>query len=64
MDQMRNIRAQQEQLAKMHYELGAATCNDTKKSQENMQLLTQKLEQLSLSLSQLSNSTNPTNNDI
>lgn len=64
MDQMRNIRSQQEQLAKLHYDLGANVSNDNKKSQENMQLLTQKLEQLSFSLSQLSNSTNPMNNEI
>lgn len=60
MEQMTNIREQQERLAKLHFDLGANsldpfTINETQ-SQENMSQLVQKLEQLSVSIEKLQSS--------
>uniref|UniRef100_A0A0K8TQ10 Hipothetical protein n=1 Tax=Tabanus bromius TaxID=304241 RepID=A0A0K8TQ10_TABBR len=61
MEQMTNIREQQESLAKLHFELAIAeedsleSGNDANaaKAQENMMQLVQRLEQLSVSIEQL-----------
>ncbi|KAK9712387.1 Coiled-coil domain-containing protein 28 [Popillia japonica] len=63
MEQMTNIREQQEKLAKLHFDLGAAnepslTDENIQKSQNTMSQLIQRLEQLSVSIEGLH-----TNND-
>lgn len=63
MDQMTNIREQQEKLAKLHFDLGAAldpSLNDDslRRSQTTMSQLIQRLEQLSVSIEGLHNNTN------
>lgn len=60
MEQMTNIRQQQEKLAKLHFDLGAATVpslnNDSiHRSQNTMGQLIQRLEQLSISIEGLHN---------
>lgn len=64
MEQMTNIREQQEKLAKLHFDLGGAatvpslTDESLKTSQNTMSQLIQRLEQLSVSIEALhSNST-------
>lgn len=63
MEQMTNIREQQEKLAKLHFDLGAATVpslNDENllRSQNTMTQLIQRLEQLSVSIEGLHSNTN------
>ncbi|KYB27540.1 Coiled-coil domain-containing protein 28A-like Protein [Tribolium castaneum] len=63
MEQMTNIRQQQEKLAKLHFDLGAATVpslNDENllRSQNTMTQLIQRLEQLSVSIEGLHSNTN------
>lgn len=61
MEQMTDIREQQESLAKLHFELGSAggdpfnNKNDLN-AQENMSRLVQKLENLSVSIEKLQSS--------
>lgn len=61
MEQMTDIREQQESLAKLHFELGSAggdpfnSKNDLN-AQENMSRLVQKLENLSVSIEKLHSS--------
>lgn len=61
MEQMTNIREQQESLAKLHFELGSAggdpfdSKNDLN-AQENMSRLVEKLENLSVSIERLQSS--------
>lgn len=61
MEQMTDIREQQESLAKLHFELGAVggdpfnSKNDVN-AQENMSRLVQKLENLSVSIEKLHSS--------
>ncbi|CAH1369110.1 uncharacterized protein [Tenebrio molitor] len=62
MEQMTNIRQQQEKLAKLHFDLGAATMpslNDENllRSQNTMSQLIQRLEQLSVSIEGLHSNT-------
>lgn len=63
MEQMTNIREQQEKLAKLHFDLGAAAAvpslNDEnlERSQNTMSQLIQRLEQLSVSIEGLHNNT-------
>lgn len=62
MEQMTDIREQQESLAKLHFELGSAGGGDPFNSkndlsaQENMSRLVQKLENLSVSIEKLHSS--------
>lgn len=64
MEQMTDIREQQESLAKLHFELGSAGGGDPFSSkndlnaQENMSRLVQKLENLSFSIEKLHSSSN------
>ena len=63
MDQMTNIREQQEKLAKLHFDLGSvneSSLNDEgiSRSQNTMNQLIQRLEQLSVSIEGLHNSNN------
>lgn len=57
MDQMTDIREQQERLAKLHFELGAGgdpmNSNSNLNAQENMTQLVAKLENLSMSIERL-----------
>jgi hypothetical protein len=53
MEQMTNIREQQESLAKLHFDLGATNDSFEMQSSENMTKLVQKLETLTNSLEQL-----------
>ncbi|KAG5891025.1 hypothetical protein JTB14_035217 [Gonioctena quinquepunctata] len=60
MEQMTNIREQQEKLAKLHFDLGSATVpslddDDIQRSQNTMSELIQRLEQLSVSIEGLHN---------
>ncbi|XP_023021350.1 uncharacterized protein isoform X3 [Leptinotarsa decemlineata] len=60
MEQMTNIREQQEKLAKLHFDLGSATVpslndDDIQRSQNTMSELIQRLEQLSVSIEALHN---------
>lgn len=62
MEQMTNIREQQEKLAKLHFDLGSATVpslNDEniQRSQNTMSQLIQRLEALSMSIEGLHNNT-------
>lgn len=62
MEQMTNIREQQEKLAKLHFDLGAAavpSLNDEslQRQKNNMSQLIRRLEQLSLSIEGLHNNT-------
>lgn len=61
MEQMTDIREQQERLAKLHFELGgdqsgSTGSGDELHTQENMCQLVQKLEQLSVSIEKLHSS--------
>ena len=60
MEQMTDIREQQESLAKLHFELGAGgdpmNSNSNLSAQENMSQLVQKLENLSVSIERLHSS--------
>lgn len=61
MEQMTDIREQQESLAKLHFELGSsggdpANSKDDLSAQENMSRLVQKLENLSVSIEKLQSS--------
>ncbi|XP_063903307.1 coiled-coil domain-containing protein 28A isoform X2 [Zophobas morio] len=63
MEQMTNIRQQQEKLAKLHFDLGAATVpslddENLLRSQNTMSQLIQRLEQLSVSIEALHSNTN------
>lgn len=63
MEQMTNIREQQEKLAKLHFDLGSATVpslsdENIQHSQNTMSQLIQRLEQLSVSIEGLHNNTN------
>ncbi|XP_050505155.1 coiled-coil domain-containing protein 28A isoform X3 [Diabrotica virgifera virgifera] len=63
MEQMTNIREQQEKLAKLHFDLASATVpslneEDIQKSQSTMSQLIQRLEQLSDSIEGLHNTSN------
>ncbi|KAJ8920830.1 hypothetical protein NQ315_015622 [Exocentrus adspersus] len=63
MEQMTNIREQQEKLAKLHFDLGSATMpslsdDNIQHSQNTMSQLIQRLEQLSVSIEGLHNNTN------
>uniref|UniRef100_A0AAR5P2I3 Coiled-coil domain-containing protein 28B n=1 Tax=Dendroctonus ponderosae TaxID=77166 RepID=A0AAR5P2I3_DENPD len=64
MEQMTNIREQQERLAKLHFDLGGAatmpslTDESLKKSQNTMSQLIQRLEQLSVSIEALHSNSN------
>lgn len=69
MEQMTDIREQQERLARLHFELGAHSRvmmmsegqdNEEMTAQENMTKLVQKLEQLSVSIERL----HSTNSDL
>lgn len=60
MEQMTDIREQQERLARLHFDLGAAAISDPplsaeglRHSQNTMSQLVQRLEQLSVSIEQL-----------
>jgi Domain of unknown function (DUF4061) len=53
MQQMTNIREQQESLAKLHFDLGATNESMQSSAGENMTKLVQKLELLTTSLEQL-----------
>lgn len=62
MEQMTDIREQQESLAKLHFELGSAggdpfnSKNDLNAQENNMSRLVQKLENLSVSIEKLHSS--------
>nr|CAI5869068.1 unnamed protein product [Callosobruchus analis] len=63
MEQMTNIREQQEKLAKLHFDLGSATVpglsdENIQHSQNTMSQLIQRLEQLSASIEALHNTSN------
>lgn len=63
MEQMTNIREQQEKLAKLHFDLASATVpslneEDIQSSQNTMSQLIQRLEQLSVSIEGLHNNSN------
>lgn len=63
MEQMTNIREQQEKLAKLHFDLGSTTVpslneENIQRSQNTMSQLIQRLEQLSVSIEGLHNNTN------
>lgn len=63
MEQMTNIREQQEKLAKLHFDLGSATVpslneDNIQRSQNTMSQLIQRLEALSMSIEGLHNNTN------
>lgn len=62
MEQMTNIREQQEKLAKLHFDLGSATVpslneDNIQRSQNTMNQLIQRLEALSMSIEGLHNNT-------
>lgn len=62
MEQMTNIREQQEKLAKLHFDLGSATVpslneDNIQRSQNTMSQLIQRLEALSMSIEGLHNNT-------
>lgn len=53
MEHMTDIREQQENLAKLHFDLGACGDDDPLNSNNNMLQLVQKLEKLSVSIEKL-----------
>lgn len=57
MNQMKNIRDQQEKLAKLHFDLGMSTTNSNdSKSSDHMSQLVQRLNEISFSIEKLNSS--------
>lgn len=59
MNQMKNIRDQQERLSKLHFDLGMSTTTSNDSKNDQMEQLVQKLNEISHSIEKLNSSTDP-----
>lgn len=62
MNQMKNIRDQQERLSKLHFDLGVSTTSSNDAKNDQMAQLVQKLNEISFSIEKLNNSSSDTSN--